>query len=155
MTELKVKKRRLNAIIPQYQHPHDAGFDLHAIRKVLLPPPIMIEDFNHVEFFPMAVPTGLQFDIPPGYEIQIRPRSSLSLHHKVTILNSPGTVDSGYEGEIRVILVNMGSKSYQIETGDRIAQAVLAPVSKAHIIPVDSIEPSSSRREGGFGSTGK
>jgi dUTP pyrophosphatase len=101
----------------------------------------------------VAIPTGLKIDLPEGYEAQVRPRSGLALKKGLTCLNSPGTIDSDYRGEIKVILINLGSEEVQIEPGDRIAQIIIAPVSRAVFEP-QSIITNSARGEGGFGSTG-
>ena len=100
------------------------------------------------------VKTGLVAEIPSGYEIQVRPRSGLAFKHGVTVLNSPGTVDSGYRGEIGVILVNFGDEPFPVSVGDRIAQLVVSPVTQAEISETSDVS-SSERGEGGFGSTGK
>jgi len=99
------------------------------------------------------VPTGLQVALPAGHEWQIRPRSGLALKHGVTIPNSPGTVDEDYRGEVQVILHNGGTQNFTVERGMRIAQAVLAPVTRGHFVQAETL-PDSSRGEGGFGSTG-
>ncbi len=101
-----------------------------------------------------AVPTGLYIELPEGYEAQVRPRSGLALKHGVTVLNSPGTVDSDYRGEIRVILINFGGEDFAVERGDRVAQLVFAPVAKAELETVKELA-ASGRGEGGFGSTGR
>lgn len=100
-----------------------------------------------------AVPTALVVAIPPGYELQVRPRSGLALTYGVTVANAPGTIDSDYRGEVKVILVNLGAAPYVVRRGDRIAQLVLAPVARASFEPVDELPPS-ERGAGGFGSTG-
>ena len=100
-----------------------------------------------------AVPTGLAFAIPPGYEMQVRPRSGLALRSGVTVANAPGTVDSDFRGEVHVILVNLGDTSFDILRGDRIAQLVIAPVSQASLRLAPALD-STERGEGGFGSTG-
>jgi dUTP pyrophosphatase len=100
------------------------------------------------------VATGLRVEIPAGYELQIRPRSGLALEHGVTVLNSPGTVDADYRGEIKVVLINLGDRPFAVKPGDRIAQAVLAKVERAGFEAVDSLEQS-QRGAGGFGSTGR
>ncbi|HLE11182.1 MAG: deoxyuridine 5'-triphosphate nucleotidohydrolase [Bdellovibrionales bacterium RIFOXYD12_FULL_39_22] len=103
----------------------------------------------------VLVPTGLSFEIPPGYEIQVRPRSGLSFKTGLMILNAPGTIDSDYRGEIKIIMGNLGPVTEIIKHGDRIAQLVVAPLLQAHFIDVYSAELSSTKRgEGGFGSTG-
>ena len=99
-------------------------------------------------------PTGLQVAIPPGFEIQVRPRSGLAVKHGVTVINSPGTIDADYRGEIRIGLINLGRKSYTVKRGDRIAQLVLAPVVQAQLELVPELEET-SRGSGGFGHTGK
>lgn len=140
--ELRWKRLHPAAVEPLYSHPGDAGMDL-----------ISTED---VELEPGAhgsVGTGWSVQIPPGYEAQVRPRSGLALKHGITVLNSPGTIDSGYRGEIRVILINHGRQSFRIESGMRIAQLIIAPVIKAEISIVNRLA-ASTRDVGGFGSTG-
>ncbi len=100
-----------------------------------------------------AVATGLAVAIPPGYEIQVRPRSGLALRHGVTVPNTPGTIDSDYRGELKVILINLGAEDFVIRRGDRVAQLVLAPVVRASWLKVDELDET-RRGEGGFGSTG-
>ena len=100
------------------------------------------------------VGTGIYIELPDGYEAQVRPRSGLAFKHGVTVLNSPGTIDSDYRGEIRVILMNLGEEDFAIEPGDRIAQMVFAPVTKAKLEIVDELGET-ARAEGGFGSTGR
>lgn len=99
------------------------------------------------------VPTGLRVALPIGYELQVRPRSGLALKHGITVLNSPGTVDSDYRGELQVLLINLGQEPFTIEPGMRIAQAVVAPVMKARFMPVQELPPT-ERGIGGFGHTG-
>ena len=101
-----------------------------------------------------AVPTGIALALPDGYEAQIRPRSGLALKHGITVLNSPGTVDADYRGEIRVILANLGTAPVTLARGERVAQLVLAPVSRIAWAPVEAL-PASARGERGFGSTGR
>ena len=101
----------------------------------------------------VLVPTGLRFAIPAGYEIQVRPRSGLALKHQITVLNTPGTIDADYRGEVGVILINHGKNSFIITPGMRIAQIVVAPVVRAHFLVGESLA-STSRGEGGFGHTG-
>jgi dUTP pyrophosphatase len=100
-----------------------------------------------------AVATGFAFAIPDGYEVQVRPRSGLALKHGITCLNTPGTIDSDYRGEVKVILANLGDEDFVITTGDRIAQIVVAPVTKGIMIEVDALDDT-ERGTGGFGSTG-
>ena len=101
-----------------------------------------------------AVPTGLVFEIPHGYQGEIRPRSGLALRHAVTVLNAPGTIDSDYRGEIMVVLVNLGQEAFDIRRGDRIAQLVPAPVLRAEFVEVETLDET-VRGAGGFGSTGR
>lgn len=100
-----------------------------------------------------AVATGFAMAIPPGFEVQVRPRSGLALKHGITCLNTPGTIDSDYRGEVKVILANLGSDAFEIKRGDRIAQLVPAPVQRAMLAEVDSLDET-ARGGGGFGSTG-
>ena len=100
------------------------------------------------------IPTGLYFEIPEGYEIQVRPRSSLALKHQVTVLNSPGTIDHDYRGELKIILINHGKTPFIVEPGMRIAQIVVAPVVQAHFVRCGELSET-ARGTGGFGSTGK
>ena len=100
-----------------------------------------------------AVATGFAFAIPDGYEVQVRPRSGLALKHGITCLNTPGTIDSDYRGEVKVILANLGEDDFMINKGDRIAQIVVAPVTHGHLVEVDDLDET-ARGAGGFGSTG-
>jgi dUTP pyrophosphatase len=99
------------------------------------------------------IPTGLFLEIPPGFEVQVRPRSGLAVRRGVTVLNSPGTIDSDYRGEVNIILINLGSEPFTVQNGDRIAQLVLSPVCGAAIVEAESLSPT-ERGSGGFGSTG-
>jgi len=139
---LKVKRLSNEAKIPAYQSEEAAGFDLHSIEDVVINPGER-----------KLIGTGLAFEIEKGYEVQIRPRSGLAVKHGITVLNSPGTIDSDYRGEIKVLLINLGNEKFEIKKGDRIAQAVIAPVIQAEIIEVDSLSDT-KRGAGGFGSTG-
>jgi len=139
---LKVKRLNNEAKIPAYQSEEAAGFDLHSIEDVVINPGER-----------KLIGTGLAFEIEKGYEVQIRPRSGLAFKHGITVLNSPGTIDSDYRGEIKVLLINLGNEKFEIKKGDRIAQAVIAPVIQAEIIEVDSLSDT-KRGAGGFGSTG-
>lgn len=133
---------------PQYQSAGAAGFDL--VAAVTANTPMRLEPGAHA-----LVPTGLVLELPDGYEAQVRPRSGLALKHGVTVLNSPGTIDSDYRGEVGVILVNHGAKAFLIERGERIAQVVIAPVVQASLVAV-AVEAvrATVRGAGGFGSTG-
>lgn len=135
----------VNVPLPKYQTPGSAGMDLHAA----LHAPIVLKPLERA-----LVPTGLSLAIPPKYEGQIRPRSGLALKHGVTILNSPGTIDSDYRGEIKVLLVNLGSKKVTIQPLDRVAQLLIAPVATAQLDEVPSLAPT-ARGDGGYGSTGE
>lgn len=132
--------------LPAYETDHAAGMDLRAAVPADAP----------VTLAPGAralVPTGLSIALPEGFEAQVRPRSGLAAKHGVTVLNSPGTVDADYRGEVKVILVNLGSEPFTIARGDRIAQMVVAPVTRALWVEVDSLD-ATARGAGGFGSTG-
>ena len=128
--------------LPAYATPGAAGMDVLAAEDVTLAP-----GARH------AVATGLAMAIPPGFEIQVRPRSGLALKHGVTVPNTPGTIDSDYRGELKVIMINHGAEPFAIRRGDRIAQLVLAPVTRASWLKVDELDET-QRGEGGFGSTG-
>jgi dUTP pyrophosphatase len=142
--KIRLNKLSPEATLPEYAHgpEEDAAMDLRSIATVVLAPGI-----------PQAVPTGIAIELPSGYEAQVRPRSGLALKHAIIVANSPGTIDPGYRGEIRVILLNAGSSDYKIEKGDRIAQLVVARYE-----PVEWEEGELSetvRGAGGFGSSGR
>ncbi len=139
---IRVKRLRPDAQMPKYDYPDDSGAGVFAAEACLLQP---LER--------KAVPTGISVEVPPGFEIQVRPRSGLALEHGLTVLNTPGTVDAGYRGEIKVILINLGSEPYQVEEGQKIAQLVLVPVIHAQFEEVDQLSDS-KRGPRGFGSTG-
>lgn len=129
--------------LPAYAHPGDAGADLTAAEAVVLEPGERA-----------TVGTGVSIALPDGYAAFVVPRSGLAAKHGITVVNSPGTVDAGYRGEIRVTLLNTDqADAYHVAVGDRIAQLIIAPVARARFIPVDRL-PGSDRGEGGFGSTG-
>lgn len=128
--------------LPDYATPGSAGMDLRASEDALLQP-------GEVR----AVGTGIRIAVPEGYEAQVRPRSGLALKHGISIPNAPGTIDSDYRGEVRVILINLGNEPFSIHRGDRIAQLVVAPVARADWECVREL-PETVRGEGGFGSTG-
>ena len=130
--------------LPSYESAGAAGMDLRAA----VAEPVVLEPGAR-----MAVPTGLMIALPPGFEGQVRPRSGLALRQGVTALNSPGTIDADYRGEVKVILVNHGAEAVTIGRGDRIAQLVVAPVVQVEWAEVPSLE-STGRGAGGFGSTG-
>ncbi len=129
---------------PSYQTQSAAGMDLHAT----LEQPVEIAPLQR-----KLIPTGISMALPPGYEAQIRPRSGLSLRHGLTVLNSPGTIDADYRGEIKVILINLGDQNYTVQPNERIAQMVVAPVCTVTWNPTHTLPPS-SRQDSGFGSTG-
>ncbi|QCT94447.1 dUTP diphosphatase [Caminibacter mediatlanticus TB-2] len=141
--KLKVKKLKNDAILPKYQTDEAAGFDLHSIENVV----IKVGERK-------LISTGLAFEIEKGFEAQIRPRSGLAFKYGITVLNSPGTIDSDYRGEIKVLLINLGEEDFEIKKGDRISQVVIAPVIQAEIIEVEILS-NTQRGSGGFGSTGK
>lgn len=140
---LKFKRIHPDAVLPAYAHPSDAGMDVRSVEDLTIPVG------RHA-----LVHTGLAAILPPGYEIQVRPRSGLALKAGVTVLNSPGTIDAGYRGEIGVILVNFGTADFAISKGDRIAQFVVAPVMQPTVVEADVVD-ATDRGAGGFGSTGK
>lgn len=130
--------------LPSYATEEAAGADVRAH----LPEPVTIEPGTSA-----LIPTGLFFEIPSGYEVQVRPRSGLALKNQITVLNTPGTIDSDYRGEVKVILMNHGKNAFTVEPGMRIAQLVVAPVIQARFFQAESIAHT-SRGQGGFGSTG-
>lgn len=132
--------------LPAYQTGHAAGFDLMA--AVGETEPLILSAGARG-----AVPTGLVFELPEGYEAQVRPRSGLALKHGVTVLNSPGTIDADYRGEVQVLLINHSDDAFRIARGDRIAQVVIAPVTAVEIAEVAQVSET-PRGAGGFGSTG-
>lgn len=132
--------------LPAYQSAHAAGFDL--VAAVPEDGSITLDPGERV-----LVATGLVFELAQGYEAQIRPRSGLALKHGVTVLNSPGTIDADYRGEVKVLLINLGKAPFLVQRGDRIAQAVIGPVAQAEIAEADALNET-DRGAGGFGSTG-
>ena len=134
------------AILPSYQTEQASGLDLSAALEA----PIELPPGGHV-----SVPTGLAIALPPGYEGQVRPRSGLAAKHAVTVLNAPGTIDSDYRGEVRVLLINLGSERYLIHPADRIAQLVVSPVTKVAVELASEALEDTARGAGGFGSTGR
>ena len=145
MVKILIKKTNRKVITPKYKTDGSSGVDLSAFldKEVVIKP-------NSSEL----IPTGLQVAIPEELEIQIRPRSGLAAKESIGVLNSPGTIDSDYRGELKIILFNHGNKDFIINNGDRIAQMVLVPVLKMEFEEVDSL-PDTIRGQGGFGSTGK
>jgi dUTP pyrophosphatase len=142
--KIKVLPHAKTLPIPRYMTDGAAGFDLYAA----------IEDqITILPFETALIPTGIMIELPRGYELQIRPRSGLALNHKVTVLNSPGTIDWDYRGEIKVILINLGELPFIVHRGDRIAQAILSRVYRANLIVSDELSET-MRNDKGFGSTG-
>ena len=145
MVKILIKKTNKEVITPKYKTDGSSGVDLSAFleKKVVIKP-------NSSEL----IPTGLQVAIPEELEIQIRPRSGLAAKESIGVLNSPGTIDSDYRGELKIILFNHGKEDFIINNGDRIAQMVLVPILKMEFEEVDNL-PDTVRGQGGFGSTGK
>lgn len=131
--------------LPQYETDHAAGMDVRAA----VTEPVTLQPGERT-----LVPTGLRIALPAGFEAQIRPRSGLAIKHGLSLLNSPGTIDADYRGEIRIIIANLGQEPYTIERGDRIAQMIIAPVTRAEWDVVSELQDT-ARGEGGFGSTGR
>ena len=130
--------------LPRYMSEHASGMDLCAA----VPEPVVLEPGERA-----VVPAGFHMALPPGYEAQVRPRSGLAARHGITVLNTPGTIDSDYRGEVRVILANLGVEPFTVNRGDRIAQMVIQPVLQAELKTVDEL-PDTERGHGGFGHTG-
>tara|TARA_R110000824_G_scaffold8450_4_gene38494 strand:+ start:1250 stop:1732 length:483 start_codon:yes stop_codon:yes gene_type:complete len=153
--KVKIERMYKDVILPKYKHEGDSGMDVHAYYPIN---PINEDDvFDEIEIHPqetVLIKTGIKVAIPIGYEIQVRPRSGLSLKYSITILNSPGTVDAGYRGEIGVITHNAGNETVHFYHNDRICQIVLQEVPQIEWVEVDSVTIDSTRAEGGFGSTG-
>ncbi len=146
MSFVKVKRlREIEWPLPQYESDGAAGMD---VRAFITGGSLTLKPIERT-----VVPTGLAIEIPQGYEMQIRPRSGLALRHGVTMVNAPGTIDSDYRGEVGVILINLGNSDYTLQHGERIAQMVLAPVTRCAWIEVEELEET-RRGTGGFGSTG-
>ena len=144
MTKILIKRLSNNIPLPKYETEGSSGMDLTAnVNKFIEIQPGKSE----------IIPTGLAISIPKNYEIQIRPRSGLAAKNQISVLNTPGTIDEDYRGEIKVILINLGEKKFIIEKGLRIAQMVLCPVIKAELEEVDELDET-KRGSGGFGSTG-
>ncbi len=142
--KIGIKRLHPDAVLPRYAHgpDEDAGMDLHALIDTTLEPGVAV-----------LVATGLSIEVPPGYEAQLRPRSGMALKHSITLPNAPATIDPGYRGEVRVILLNLGKNPYPIKAGDRIAQMVIARYER--IEWDERALNESNRGEGGFGSSGR
>ena len=144
MTEILIKRLSDKVVLPKYETEGSSGLDLAAHIN------------ESIEIKPGStaiIPTGLTVSIPKNFEIQIRPRSGLAAKNQISVLNTPGTIDADYRGELKVILINLSAKSFLVENGARIAQMVLCPVVKANLKEVKSLEDT-KRGSGGFGSTG-
>jgi dUTP pyrophosphatase len=144
MTKIQVKRLSASVSIPKYETPGSSGMDIAAYIE------------KNIIIYPgekALVPTGFSISIPIGYEVQIRPRSGLAVKKNITVLNTPGTIDADYRGEIKVILINLGKEKFIIENGDRIAQMVICPVVQADLEEVKELSDT-KRGSGGFGSTG-
>lgn len=139
---IKVKKLNDKAILPKYAHEGDAGMDVYSTMDAILAPGKIA-----------LINTGIALEIPSGYEIQVRPRSGLALNNSITVLNAPGTIDSGYRGEIGVILINHGETSFHINQGMKIAQLVVSKYETIQLIESDYL-CESERQTNGFGSSG-
>lgn len=142
---VQIKKLRPDAVVPAYMTEHAAGLDLCAA----IDAPIVIAPGERA-----AISTGLALAIPPGFEGQVRPRSGLAKSHGITVINSPGTVDSDYRGPVTILLINHGTEPVTIEPNHRIAQLVIAPVVQAELLEVEELD-ATARGAGGFGSTGR
>jgi dUTP pyrophosphatase len=142
---LGFKKINSQATTPKYNYPTDSGFDLHSVEDVVIPP-----------FGRALIPTGLKFDIDEGYELQVRTKSGLAINHGLIVLNSPGTVDCGYTGEVQVIVFNTNQTEFKITKGMKVAQGVLSPVVNGRWVQLMEVEEviEKDRGDNGFGSTG-
>ena len=144
MTEILIKRLSKNINLPKYETEGSSGMDLSANVN------------SHIKIEPgetSIIPTGISVSIPKNFEIQIRPRSGLAAKNQISVLNTPGTIDADYRGEIKVILINLGEKSFTVERGIRIAQMVVCPIVQAQLNEVNDLSET-ERGEGGFGSTG-
>ena len=141
---LRVKKKEKAVLLPRYESSGAAGMDLRAFLD------------REITILPMGrerIPTGLFIEVPQGYEAQVRPRSGLAMHSGVTVLNTPGTIDSDYRGELGVILINLGNEPFTVKNGDRIAQMLISPVVRVKVSEAEFLSET-ERGTGGFGSTG-
>lgn len=145
MPKIKVKSLDVSVPLPAYATSGSAGLDLYAA----VPAPVLLQPSSRA-----LIPCGFALELPEGYEAQIRPRSGLALKFGITVANAPGTVDSDYRGEVKVILINLSDKPYTVEPGHRIAQMVIARVERAVLEPADTLD-ATERGAGGFGSTGQ
>lgn len=139
---VKILKVDTNAIVPKYAHEGDAGVDLFSV-----------EDYSLSPGETRVIRTGLKMEISIGYEMQVRPKSGLAAKYEITVLNSPGTIDAPYRGEVGVILINHGQDTYEVKTGEKIAQGIFTKVENADFVEVQELSET-VRGSGGFGSTG-
>lgn len=139
---LGIKRIHPDAVMPAYAHLSDAGMDVQSVEELVILPGKRA-----------LVHTGLVLQLPSAFEAQVRPRSGLAIKHGITVLNAPGTIDSGYRGEVCVILINLGGESFQVKKGDKIAQLVIASVIQPVLKEIDVVDET-DRGNGGFGSTG-
>lgn len=144
MLRIRVTKLKVSAIVPAYATEHAAGVDLHAALEA----PLTLAPGERT-----LIPTGLALEIPDGFEGQVRPRSGLALKHGVALVNSPGTIDADYRGEVGIIVINHGQEPVTFVPGDRVAQLVIAPVTRVKFEEVDQLS-ATRRAAGGFGHTG-
>ena len=142
MLKVKVKRLDAHAKMPKVEHEGDAGFDLYSNEQTSLKP-----------MERKLIGTGISISIEKGFEAQVRPKSGLAINHGITLPNSPGTIDAGYRGEVKVIMQNLGDKEYVIEKGKKIAQVVFNKIEEPELVEVEELDET-SRGEGGFGSTG-
>jgi len=142
MIKVKIKKIKDNAVIPKYAHEGDAGVDLYST-----------EDYTLKPGERTLVSTGIKIALPPGHEAQVRPKSGLAIKHGISVVNTPGTVDAGYRGEVCCIVINHGNEEFKIEKEKKIAQMVFNKVEEAEFEEVEELD-GTKRGEGGFGSTG-
>jgi dUTP pyrophosphatase len=142
--QVRIRRLRPGAVVPRYMTPLAAGVDLVAA----IDEPVRIHAHERA-----TIGTGVAISLPEGYEAQVRPRSGLAAQHGITLVNSPGTIDADYRGEIRVILINHGSEPFTVRPGDRIAQMIVGPVARVDWLEVDELDET-SRGGGGFGHTG-
>ena len=142
MRELKINRISEDAVLPEYAHEKDVGMDLFSVEEKTIQPGETV-----------LVKTGIKIELPKDTEAQLRPRSGLALKHSITLLNTPGTIDEGYRGEIGVILINHGEEPFKVEKNMRIAQMVIKPVINVEVKEVEKLSVT-KRNSGGFGSTG-
>lgn len=162
MVSMRVKRLKEGVVLPRYEHEGDVGMDFSASGDFLEIGTNEKKEFNDVDVYVLRpgcrvlVKSGIQVEFPVGYELQIRPRSGLALKNGISIVNSPGTIDAGYRGDVGIILINHGENAFEIRKGDRIAQAVLNKVEFAEIEEIGggTYLSETVRAEGGFGSSG-